>query len=166
MITILTFAIIGIAISIYNTRQNDWGMDFIDYFGATLIGVALGGFLGFFVALSLPAKFYTAHTIKKLENLQDGNSTKGSFYLGVGQIEGKMRYVFYVEENGLYRMNQIDYNLAAIKYTNSIAKVHFYEERKTSDIINYFALDFRCDDNYILEVPNGTIKNTYNLDAQ
>ena len=102
-----------------------------------------------------------------IETLQDNNSVSGNFFLGCGQIECKMKYVFYYEENGLYRMMQLDYNLVQIKYSDGKPKVNVTENYPSKTFINNFAIDLDAfDKTYIIEVPKGTIKNNYNLDAQ
>ena len=86
---------------------------------------------------------------------------------GCGQIEGKVKYVFYYEEKGLYRMIQLDYNLVQIKYSEGKPKINIIENYPSDAFINNFAIDLDIFNKiYIIEVPKGTIKNNYNLDAQ
>ena len=166
MITILIAAIIGIALAIYNEYQESWG-SFIDYVMMSMIGGLFGACIGFIIALTLPMQTYDKHYSLNIETLQDNSSLSGSFFLGCGQIEGKMKYVFYYEEKGLYRMIQLNYNLVQIKYSDTKPKVNITENYPTESIINYFAFDTDVfDKTYIIEVPKGTIKNNYNLDAQ
>lgn len=166
MITILIAAIIGIALAIYNEYQEGWGGLF-GYIMMSIIGALFGGVIGFIIATALPMQTYDKHYSLSIETLQDNSSVSGNFFLGCGQIEGKMKYVFYYEEKGLYRMMQIDYNMVQIKYSDSKPKVNITENYPTESIINYFAFDTDLfDKTYIIEVPKGTIKNNYNLDAQ
>lgn len=166
MILILIGMVIGIAIAIYKT-YNGWLNDFIDYIVSSFIGILLGGALALIVAIMLPMDIYDKHYSFNIETLQDNNSVSGNFFLGCGQIEGKMKYVFYYEENGLYRMMQIDYELVQIKYYDGKPKVNVTENYPSDAFINKFAIDLDAfDKTYIIEVPKGTIKNNYNLDAQ
>jgi len=166
MILILIGMVIGIAIAIYQT-YNGWLNDFIDYIMSSFIGILLGGALALIVAIMLPMDTYDKHYSLNIETLQDNNSVSGNFFLGCGQIEGKMKYVFYYEENGLYRMMQIDYNLVQIKYSDGKPKVNVTENYPSDAFINKLAIDLDAfDKTYIIEVPKGTIKNNYNLDAQ
>lgn len=166
MILILIGAIIGLAIAVFQV-YNSCFYDFIDYLFNSIFGIAIGALIGLMVALMLPMKTYDKHSSLNIENLQDNNSVNGDFFLGCGQIEGKMKYVFYYEENGLYRMMQLDYEKVKIKYTEGSPKVNVIENYPTDSFINYFALDLDAFDlNYIIEVPKGTIQNNYNLDAK
>lgn len=166
MILILIGMVIGIAITIYQTYKGFF-RDFIDYIMSSFIGGLLGGAFGLISAIMLPMDTYDKHYSLNIETLQDNNSVIGNFFLGCGQIEGKMKYVFYYEENGLYRMMQLDYNLVQIKYSDSKPKVNVTENYPSDAFINNFAIDLDVFyKTYIIEVPKGTIKNNYNLDAQ
>jgi hypothetical protein len=166
MILILIGMVIGIVIAIYQT-YNGWFNDFIAYIMSSFIGIMIGGLLASFVAIMLPMDTYDKHYSLNLEALQDNNSVSGNFFLGCGQIEGKMKYVFYYEENGLYRMMQLDHNLVQIKYSDGKPKVNVTENYPSDAFINNFAIDLDAfGKTYIIEVPKGTIKNNYNLDAQ
>ena len=166
MILIFIGIVIGIAIAIYQT-YNGWLNDFTDYILSSFFGILLGGVLALIVAIMLPMDTYYKHYSLNIETLQDNNSVSGNFFLGCGQIEGKMKYVFYYEENGLYRMMQLDYNLVQIKYSDGKQKVNVTENYPSDAFINNFAIDLDAfDKTYIIEVPKGTIKNNYNLDAQ
>ena len=166
MITIIICAVIGIIIGIILAARSSWS-DLFDFIMNIIFGVIIGAIIGLFIAFILPMKTYDAHGSCNIVALQDNSSVSGSFFLGSGQIDGKMKYVFYIEENGLYKMHQIDYNLVQIRYTDSIPKIHITEITKTDAFINHFAIDRNIgDQTYIIEVPKGTIKTNYNLDAQ
>lgn len=167
MITILIGIVIGIAIAIYNTYSSYWRSSIVEYIINSIIGVVVGFFIGLAVAFMIPMKTYIKNYSLKIESLQDNNGFGGRFFLGSGQVDGKMKYVFYYEENGLYKMEQIDYDLVRIRYSDGIPKVNVGELSFTESTINYFALDSDIGyKSYIIEVPKGSIKNNYNLDAQ
>ena len=167
MVLIIIATIAGISISLYRVYNSYCFEDFIDYVFGFLWGAFVGVSMGFIVAWILPMDLYDKHYSLNIETLQDNNSVSGQFFLGSGQIDGKMKYVFYYEENGFYRMMQIDYNLVQIKYSDGIPKVNVTEVAPTDSFINNFAFDFLLHSkSYIIEVPKGTIKNNYNLDAQ
>ena len=165
MMTILIGAILGILISIgvtYNDRE-----EFIMYILNAGTGVLYGAAFSVFIALALPVSTTTKQDYHNIETLQDNNSVSGGFFLGCGQIEGKMKYVFYYEEKGLYRMCQLDYDNVQIRYSEGTPRVITTTKVATDAFINNFALDWYFgDESYIIEVPKGTIKNNYNLDAQ
>ncbi len=123
----------------------------------------------FFIALAIPSKTETVIDTYLLETLQDNNSVSGSFFLGSGYINGEMKYVFYYETDGGYRMKQLKYYNVLIKYTSETPKVETYRKVQTDAFINKFSVymgDCGCNNKNIIYVPKGTIKQNYNLDAQ
>lgn len=172
MITIILFALFGLYFSIKAGWDNGCCYyDFVEIVGkiiATIFIVGFAGLIGLAVAFSLPMKTTTKVDTYKIVCLQDNNSTNGSFFLGTGLVEGKMKYVFYYEQDGVYKMNQTDYNNTSIKYSDSI-KVERYRQEEVKSFINYFAYDditSESDMEFIIYVPKGTVKNNYSLDAQ
>ena len=168
MITIIICGIIGLIIAIVSIFDGfDYIEDIIMYFLFGIIGALIGGLIGFGIAFALPAKTEIVKTTYNLEALQDNNSVKGSFFLGSGQIEGKMKYVFYYENNGYYKLEQADYNEVKVKYSDEKPKAERFNRKNVKDaFINNFAIDFNCYQEYIIYVPKGTIKQNYSLDAQ
>lgn len=166
MATIIIAMIIGLIIAIYQT-YNGWMNTILDYIVFSCVGIFFGGIIGLIVAIALPMNTYDKHSSLNIATLQDGNSVSGKFFLGSGQIEGKMKYIFYYEENGMYRMMQLNYDVVQIKYSDEKPKVNITQNYPTKAFINNFAIDMDCfDKTYIIEVPKGTIKSNYNLDAQ
>lgn len=167
MLTILFGIIIGIVVMIYDTYKKGYLDSWGDYVLASIFGTSRGLFLGVIVAFMLPMDSYYKQYSFNIETLQDNSSVNGSFFLASGQIEGKMKYIFYYEDNGLYKMEQLDYEKVSIRYSDSVAKVNVTEKYPTESFINKFALDWDIfSKTYVIEVPIGTIKNNYNLDAQ
>jgi len=168
MVTIIICGIIGFIIAIVSIFD---GFDYIEYifsyFFTGIFGTLIGGLVGLLIALALPAKTEIVKTIYNLESLQDNNSVKGSFFLGCGQIEGKMKYVFYYERDGFYKLEQADYEKVKVKYSDEKPKVERFNQKNVKDaFINNFAIDLNCYQEYIIYVPKGTIKQNYTLDAQ
>lgn len=165
MITIIIFGIIGFIISIISIFD---GFDYIvDIFLAGIIGTLIGGLIGLVIALALPAKTEIVKTTYNLEALQDNNGVSGSFFLGSGQIEGKMKYVFYYEKDGFYKLEQVDYEEVKVKYSDEKPKAERFNRKYVKDaFINNFAIGCNHYQEYIIYVPKGTIKQNYTLDAQ
>ena len=164
--TIIIAAIIGLGIGIYNAYNYSWG-DLVEYILNSFFGIIIGGTVGVIIAIALPMDTYNKQYSLKIESLQDANNIRGNFFLGIGQVEGKMQYVFYYKSGEFYRMAQIEYELVKIKYSNAEPQVHITEKYPTEAFINNFAYDTDIHSKtYIIEVPQGTIKNNYNLDAQ
>jgi len=168
MITIIIFGIIGLIIAIVSIFDGfDYIEDIITYFFTGILGAIFGGLIGLVIAFALPAKTEIVKTTYNLEALQDNNSVTGSFFLGSGQIEGKMKYVFYYERDGFYKLEQADYEEVKVKYSNEKPKAERFNRKNVKDaFINNFAIDCNCYQEYIIYVPKGTIKQNYTLDAQ
>jgi hypothetical protein len=166
MITMIAFALIGMGYNIYDTYHSYWS-DLFDYVMTSICGIIFGGLIGFVVAICLPMDTYQKKYSLNLQTLQDGSSVNGHFFLGTGHFEDKMKYVFYYENNGLFKMEQLDYKIVEIRYSNNKPKVNVTQIYPTDSWINKVAIDFDAyDKTYIIDVPSGTIKNNYTLDAQ
>ena len=78
-----------------------------------------------------------------------------------------MKYVFYYENNGYYKLEQADYNEVKVKYSDEKPKAERFNRKNVKDaFINNFAIDCNSYQEYIIYVPKGTIKQNYTLDAQ
>jgi hypothetical protein len=167
MWTIIIITVVAIFIACFAEYRRGLDSDFLDYVSNSILGFLIGGAIGVLIAFTLPAKTEIVKTTYNLESLQDNNSVKGSFFLGSGQIEGKMKYVFYYETGGYYKLEQVDYNKVKIKYSDEKPKAERVNRKNVKGaFINNFAIDCNCLDEYIISVPKGTIKQNYTLDAQ
>lgn len=158
MYTIIITVLIGMVIAIYITYQSIWCEDYILN---TLISVILSMPIGLLIALFVPHENETITTTYEIETIKDNNSVFGSFFIGSGQIEGKMKYVFYYKTDDAFKIKQIDYDKVSIKYSNETPKVEKYINCSKSK----FSITFK-NERYIVFVPQGTIKQNYTLDAQ
>jgi len=166
MWTIIIITAIALFIAIYQ-EYNLYYSDFENYILVSILAILIGGIIGTAVAFALPAKTEIVKTNYNLEALQDNNSVKGSFFLGSGQIDGKMKYVFYYERDGFYKLEQADYEEVKVKYSEEKPKAERFNRKNVKDaFINNFAIDCNCYQEYIIYVPKGTIKQNYSLDAQ
>jgi len=167
MYLILIFTALGIIGSIYlNYKYYEGSIEY--YFSDAVPAGIIGAVVGVIIALSLSERTMEKHYSYPIECLQDGNKTSGNFFLGCGQVEGRMQYIFYLKtSDSLYQMETLDYNNVKIKYSDGTPTVHVTQRVPTDAGINNFAIDFETyQKSYIIEVPKGTIKNNYNLDAQ
>lgn len=174
MVTVIIGAVIGAVIGvIVSYKRFDCIEEISSYLLSVVLGVLgalTGGFVGFLIALYIPSKTETIIDTYYLEALQDNNNSEtSSLFLGSGYINGEMKYVFYYETDGGYKMKQLSYDNALIKYTNETPKVETYREEQTDAFINKFSVymgSCGCNNKNIIYVPKGTIKNNYNLDVQ
>lgn len=164
--TIYIFIAIGVIIAIYQELRYGWA-DFIDYVIMSFAGACYGAFIGLIVSLMLPMQTKNKITSYEIECLQDNSSSKGSFFLGSGYIDGTMKYAFYYKDKNHFQLKLINYKYAAIEYTTGSPKVYESEVVATDSWINNFAFDFNLGDKYyVIQVPKGTIQSNFNLDAK
>ena len=169
MITIYICALLGAILLTYLNFKvlKEFSKEFIpEYAMSIILGLIAGAGIGVFVSLFLPKNTTKEYTYYKLENLQDKNSINGSLFLGIGGIDEEMKYTFYYEDNGFYKMNQLPYNLVKIKYSNNTPRVITIKNILDDSFINYFSIGFYEHEEYIVEIPYGSIKNGYNLDSK
>ena len=167
MITIILLGIIGAIIG-GRGWYKDFGLE-REVFAFGFFGACFGSLFGLIISFAIPTEVLKEETpeIRQLVSLQDGSSVSGSFFLGCGSVEGTMKYTYYYEvEKDLFKMGRIDYSKALIKY-DSTAYLETFRYVQTDYWLNWFSIDIKqIKPQYIFHVPEGTIKNNYNLDAQ
>ncbi len=169
MYTIITLYVIGYFFFMWVLYKDFEGFDsFVIFF--PLIQSLLFALAGLFIAWALPVHYETTRWQENIVTLKDNNNISGRFFfLGSGIIEGRMKYVYYQQNtDSTYQMWQCDYTDAAIKYSDGQPKVNVTDVHWQKSLWNKFAIDLDDESRqtYVFEVPNGSIKNTYELDAQ
>lgn len=163
MYTIILCIVISLFVNLFIIKHSKG----FELFFTTSLLVVITGIVGVWLMFALPMDLTVCNSEQKIITLQDNNSIKGSFYLGTGNIDGKMKYVYYYEFNGMYVMEQLDYNLVKVRFVQTAPRVLKFTKCATDSWINNFAYDFDVNvSSYIIEVPEGTIKTNFNLDAQ
>lgn len=162
MLTFVIFVIGGVVIGV--VKEWKWIKSIGDFIAESLLGAIIGGVIGVILMFALPMRTEVKTYQYEIEVLQDSDSVSGNFLLGSGHINGSFKYVFYYKTDGGFKMGQVDYRDAIIKYSDDI-KVIRYREEMTDSFINWFAVDFWFSDRYEIFVPEGTIKQNYSLDA-
>lgn len=172
MIIALVFMIIAFIITFIHCSEDfkwygkiDYEMVVLGLFMSFAISL-LGAMAGLGIAFSLPANNETVTKQVELVSLQDNSSTEGHFLLGCGSIDGKMKYTYYYEvEEGAYKMAQKDIDDVIIKFWDKTPILETKTVQMDDSFWNWFAMDMPIE-THIFYVPQGTIKNDYNLDAQ
>lgn len=111
----------------------------------------------------------TMHKVKdqKVIALQDGRSTSGEFFLGTGSVDSKIKYTYMTVEENEMEMKQIDYDDAVLIYSPH-PKVEVYKAHYKNKIVKFFFGDqpFLSNTKYKIYVPEGTVKESYNVDLE
>jgi hypothetical protein len=158
---------LGIIYLIYDFKKDGLSTSVLDILALSLNGAFFGAVVAVFPALMLPVRYEEKHYSLNIVALQDNASVNGRYFLGSGYIEGNMKYMFYYEDNGYYRMMQLDTRDVQIQYSEGTPKVNATYYEPSESIINYFAFYFESPNSrYIIEVPRGTIQMNYTLDAK
>ena len=166
MITVILTIVAGGIFGAYRQYKHGYISDALDILLSGILSASLGFVLGIPIAFMLPSDIEIKKTEYKIECLQDNSYQPGAFFIGCGNIDGSMSYVYYYETKSGFKMDIVDYNAATIKYTKSDPKVIKFEEVYSNSYINRFSIYLKDRDKYIFYVPRGTIQNNYNLDAR
>lgn len=169
MFTIILFAAIGIGIVLYNEIRDGF-FCFWDTLGFCIIGGIVGALAGLIISAALPKKYKTDRWSEELTSIQDNGAINGSFFLGSGNINGTMQYAFYIKRGDSYKMWTIEYYNAEIMYADTPPKIDIVSTHTSTSIWNKFAIGFFWPDKEewtcVFNIPKGSIKNNFNLDAQ
>jgi len=159
MVTILIGLVLGLLVTLKTKKRI-----IIEY------GIFGGIIVGMLVAFLIPLKIEEKTYVYKIETLQDNQSISGKSFLGSGQVDGVMHYVFYYRKNGFIEMEQLRYDQVKIQYSDEKPKIVMSKNVKIQSDWNYFALGdittLLKPSDYIIYIPKGTIKNDYQLDAK
>ncbi len=168
MYIIIIFYVIGYLLSLYFIYIDNGSIE-VEEFIILIFSSLIFALIGLILAVSLSVEYKTTTWHKDLVTVKDNNTTTGSFFLGSGTIGGQMKYVYYIQNNdNTYQMFQTDCYKAKIKYVNTKPQIVITEVSVDETLWNKFALDIvgETGQTYIFEVPQGSIKNNYELDAQ
>jgi hypothetical protein len=171
MITIMIFALLaGVLLTYVCVRQDgEYTVKnlMLTFLFTSIFWGPIGGIVGGIVAMSLPAQTeYKCVETRNIAALQDNSSISGSFFLGCGTIKEHIVYYSYVEKNGTYKLEKFELNDVSIKFSDQRPRVEKWRNVPIKGkIINLFAID-SWHSEYIFYVPQGTIKQNFNLDAQ
>lgn len=138
-------------------------------FPANFMAIVFGLLFGFFISTMLPIETKEIKVSEhELISIKDNNSINGSFFLGSGNINGDLIYCYYykLSETNI-KMNSVYVVYCEIVYSKDKPKIEKYETIKTDSFKNKFSLGFiNRNIRYIIYIPEGTIKNNFNLDAE
>ena len=146
--------------------------NFFEVAGVSCLIALLALVISFLASLVLGA-FFAAADMKvltrqeqKLYALSDGNEIEGSFFLGSGSIDDNMKYVYIVEiEDKGYKMKTLGVNHAYINYTDETPTLVTISYVFDNNILNFFAVPFESHE-YIFNIPEGSITNSYIIDME
>ena len=165
IIACLVFGIVLALESVYGVAEI-LVMGFMGAILGALISILLVGFTMGMVSC-FASTTYVKSEETKIIALQDNSSVQGRFFLGSGNIDGTMKYVYMKEEDGGYKMDSLDVENVTIIYSDS-TKIEVYNAEFKNKAIRFLfcKYDLFSDSKYKIYVPKGTIKQNFNVDLQ
>lgn len=130
-------------------------------------GGVVAGFIGILIAMMVPGKFeYVPYKEHKLVSFQDNFSVQGDFFLGCGSVDEKISYFFYyqLDDGKSFASSNVPYDETIIRYENKNPRIEVFLVTNTRTKWSFAPPKFRFAN--VVYVPEGTIKNSYNLDLQ
>ena len=162
---VLIFSIIIAIIVIIKAYDGLWPDGFFEWF----LVIFIGAFIGFiFFIVSGVILIFSLPKVIEYENipivsLQDSIGVSGHFFIGSGYIGDKPYYSYYVKENDGFKLNNVNAENILIKY----GETPYVKVPKSchSDFDWIFPCAYGSSPIEI-QVPNGSIKENYSLDAK
>ncbi|WP_211747924.1 hypothetical protein [Paenibacillus sp. Marseille-Q4541] len=119
------------------------------------------------ITSTLVSSSYVKVTQSELVALQDSNSNSRNFFLGTGGTKGSINYTYITKENDEMKMNSLNVEVASLIYSPD-PRIEKYEKYFDNKVIRFIFGDqpLYTDTTYKLYIPEGTIKENYNVDLQ
>ncbi|PZT57343.1 hypothetical protein [Paenibacillus silvae] len=136
----------------------------------TLVATVLIAGLLCMASLGLATLFAKTSYVKTYQteviSLQDKSSYSGKFFLGSGNINGSSQYTFITKNDNEMKVQQLGVNEASLIYSDE-PKIERYEKFFDSKIIKLlFGKQPFHSPTFKIYIPEGTIKENYNVDLQ
>jgi hypothetical protein len=174
MIFTILVGVLGMIIFAYYFHRNRFDLPIIF---SLIIGIFIStlslGVLAIIHEYNFPYEY--VHYDHKIYALEDNNSLDGEFFLGCGSFNSDISY-YYIMENDIDDVGKVkkmyseSKDISYIKNTNSTPHVSLYFKKLTHKN-RFFRLykPGKILDNYtyvVFYVPEGTIKNNFNIDLK
>jgi len=176
MIFIIIGAIIGLCIGVF------WALDdansLLGRIGLLLVttplGVIVGGMMGVLVACLNGGILYLADVQQERVFIQekaiyttiDNQGIEGNFSLGCGRVNDTLRYYYIVKDDLGQKVESANSTDTHIVNTTDVPKIKTYETNFKNKKWMLVGINFKESTDYVLEVPENTIKYDYNIDLK
>lgn len=146
-------------------KQFFWSVFWEEFSGAAIISLIICIVFSIF-AFSFVTYPNHHSEINRIECLADNNTTSGSFFLGCGEVEGRVKFAYYQQTKTGFKLETIDTDQVFIVYTKEKPYVEYvYKDLDPDSFWNYFIPVTQLYAT-IFHVPYGSINNKYNLNAE
>jgi len=169
----LIIGLIMITYMLYDTSETIIGK-ILSFICGIPFGALIGGLIGSLIAIITGGILYLIDIPQErlfisetpIYSVIDNQSFDGNFILGCGTISSSLKYYYIIKDEYGNKVSSTDMGNTHIINTNGEPKIKKYH----TDFKNqkWCLIGFNCKekDDYILEVPNNTIKYNYNIDLK
>jgi hypothetical protein len=128
------------------------------------VGAIIGAGISIVIGL-IPKIEYDQISKQELIALKDNISINGSFFLGSGNIDGKLKYYFYIKtKSGGFKAQNIEADNVEIFENNKTPCIIKYESKFKNIIWNWIA--FTIKEKAEINIPKGSILRNYKLNLK
>lgn len=164
---LLIFFLVWLAVLLYaGLVDGEWEFGFIL---GILISIIAGGILTIIVSIITHATFDSEEylpTETKIVALKDNVTSKGSFFLGSGSIEGDMTYFYMVQKERGMKIESISAESAYIvEEDRKDGVIEEYDFRFKNEIIEFWFPNWGIGDT-VIKIPKGSIIQNYSVDLE
>jgi len=176
MIFIIIGAIVGLCIGVF------WALDEADSLlgrigllsVVTLLGVIVGGIMGFLIASLNGGILYLTDVQQErvfvqeqaIYSVVDNKGLEGNFALGYGRVSDALRYYYIIKDDLGQKVESANSTDTHIVNTKDIPKIKTYKTDFKNKAWNLVGINFKELTDYVLEVPENTVKYDYNVDLK
>jgi len=140
----------------------------------TPFGVIIGGLVGILVACLNGGILYLADVQQERVFIQeqviytaiDNKGMEGNFALGCGRVNDTLRYYYIVKDDLGQKVDSANSSDTHIINTKDIPKIKTYETNFKNKKWVLIGINFKESTDYVLEVPENTVKYDYNIDLK
>jgi len=176
----MIFVFIGLVVGLFMLTYIFWDISetiigkIISLIFGIPIGAFIGVFMGFIVASIIGGLLYLSDipqernfvSEEQIYSIVDNQGFNGQFVLGCGTVQSNIRYYYTIKDEYGTKVSSVDMNTTHIINVNNEPKIKKYHTDFKNKIWDLIAVNFKEIDDYILEVPNDTIKYEYNIDLK
>lgn len=166
-VTVIICIVVGFYLGVNDLFGDFWWGALCGVLGL-IIGVIISLFAGVVVDIKADKETYKKSE-EKILALNDNMGTKGRFFLGSGNINDSMKYVYLVEnKNGKKMKDAESYNTYINEDNNEEPRIEYHYERyKNKKLEKYFFGIFNDTHKHnAIYIPEDSINYQYNIDLE
>jgi len=140
----------------------------------TPLGVIVGGIVGLLIASLNGGILYLTNVQQErvfsqeqaIYSVVDNKGMEGNFALGYGRVNDTLKYYYIVKDDLGQKVNSANSTDTHITNTKEIPKIKTYKTDFKNKTWKLVGINFKELKDYVLEVPENTVKYDYNIDLK